>query len=382
MICVVVVLGARRWQGRRAVLAVGCGGAATTPAPTSSVPSSARPPSGPTLDAAAQRFLDTLREGRRARRRAPTRAATRSARARPTGCWSPPRSATRSASTRSGTGPRTTCAAPTGCISFLWKDGKVVDPEAASDADVDAARALLVASCRFKTARRCATRRSSSAKAIMDKRDRRRSRARRCWWPARGRARTPITSTRATSRPPRSRRSATRRATAAGAACRRAARTVTDLLMPSQGDLPPDWAQRQGRQAGRRAGRPASPSGTPLYGFDARAHARALRGGSRPGRAADRRQGVARLRGAQAGRHPGRARPVRQAGRAARSTPWRSSRPPAAAAAPPATGAPTRTKLLDAAARRSTSADARRTTAPPGSRSGASCSTTDALDCR
>jgi len=36
-----------------------------------------------------------------------------------------------------------------GLISFLWRDGKVQDPEAASDADVDASRALLVAACRF-----------------------------------------------------------------------------------------------------------------------------------------------------------------------------------------------------------------------------------------
>src|SRR3954451_8485587 len=37
-----------------------------------------------------------------------------------------------------------------GLISFLWKDGHIQDPQAASDADVDAARALLVGSCRFK----------------------------------------------------------------------------------------------------------------------------------------------------------------------------------------------------------------------------------------
>lgn len=36
-----------------------------------------------------------------------------------------------------------------GLISFLWRDGRVQDPNAASDADLDAARALLVASCRF-----------------------------------------------------------------------------------------------------------------------------------------------------------------------------------------------------------------------------------------
>jgi endoglucanase len=39
---------------------------------------------------------------------------------------------------------------PDGLISFLWQKGRIVDPQAASDADVDAARALLVASCRFK----------------------------------------------------------------------------------------------------------------------------------------------------------------------------------------------------------------------------------------
>jgi endo-1,4-beta-D-glucanase Y len=38
---------------------------------------------------------------------------------------------------------------PDGLISFLWKNGHVVDPQAASDADLDASRALLVAACRF-----------------------------------------------------------------------------------------------------------------------------------------------------------------------------------------------------------------------------------------
>jgi endoglucanase len=39
---------------------------------------------------------------------------------------------------------------PNGLISFLWRDGRVEDPQPASDADIDAARALLVAACRFK----------------------------------------------------------------------------------------------------------------------------------------------------------------------------------------------------------------------------------------
>ena len=81
---------------------------------------------------------------------------------------------------------------PDGLLSFLWRDGKVADPQAASDADVDAARALLVASCRFKTPGYCATRRSTSARRSWPTR-RPTSRARRCSWPARGPARPPIT---------------------------------------------------------------------------------------------------------------------------------------------------------------------------------------------
>ena len=38
---------------------------------------------------------------------------------------------------------------PDGLLSFLWRDGHVVDSQAASDADLDATRALLVAACRF-----------------------------------------------------------------------------------------------------------------------------------------------------------------------------------------------------------------------------------------
>lgn len=38
---------------------------------------------------------------------------------------------------------------PDGLLMFLWRDGRVVDPQAASDADLDASRALLVGACRF-----------------------------------------------------------------------------------------------------------------------------------------------------------------------------------------------------------------------------------------
>jgi endo-1,4-beta-D-glucanase Y len=38
---------------------------------------------------------------------------------------------------------------PDGLLAFLWKDGKVVNSDAASDADLDTVRALLAGSCRF-----------------------------------------------------------------------------------------------------------------------------------------------------------------------------------------------------------------------------------------
>ena len=38
---------------------------------------------------------------------------------------------------------------PDGLISFLWQNRHIVDPQAASDADLDASRALLLAGCRF-----------------------------------------------------------------------------------------------------------------------------------------------------------------------------------------------------------------------------------------
>jgi len=38
---------------------------------------------------------------------------------------------------------------PDGLLAFRWVDGRIVDPQAATDADLDASRALLVAGCRF-----------------------------------------------------------------------------------------------------------------------------------------------------------------------------------------------------------------------------------------
>ena len=94
---------------------------------------------------------------------------------------------------------------PNGLIAFLWRDGKVVDPKPASDADVDAARALLAASCRFDRPE-LEDEALALGRAILRSRDHPSSRATRCSWRVRGRASIRSSSTRATSRPPRSRR--------------------------------------------------------------------------------------------------------------------------------------------------------------------------------
>lgn len=41
---------------------------------------------------------------------------------------------------------------PDGLLAFHWQAGRVVDPQAAADADLDAARALMLAGCRFRRA--------------------------------------------------------------------------------------------------------------------------------------------------------------------------------------------------------------------------------------
>jgi len=46
---------------------------------------------------------------------------------------------------------RTNLQRDDGLLSFLWRDGKVVDPQAAADADVDAAHALVLAGKRFRS---------------------------------------------------------------------------------------------------------------------------------------------------------------------------------------------------------------------------------------
>ena len=259
---------------------------------------------------------------------------------------------------------------PDGLISFLWKDGKVADPEAASDADVDATRALLVASCRFKNP---ALRNEAIelAKAIMSEET-----ADFLGAPVLAAGpwarKAPVTVNPSYFAPATFAALGDVTGDGRWGSLSASGRTVTDLLMPNEGEPAARLGAAPGQQGGaeRDAGQPERHADLRLRRA---AHPGAVRGGSGPGRAAHRRQGLARLRGAEAVPDPGRARPVGQgdghhpapggAGRGRGRGAGRGrhdARPPSCSTPP----------------RRSTSRR-RPTTAPPGSRwGGSSCSPT------
>jgi endoglucanase len=155
---------------------------------------------------------------------------------------------------------------PDGLLSFLWKDGKVADPEAASDADVDAARALLVASCRFKKPG-YKQEALDLGKAILDNEtaDFQGSPVLVAGPWAR---KDPITLNPSYFSPATF--AALGDATKDGrwGSLSASSRSVTDLLMPSSGNLPPDWAQVKGGKP-VPSGPPNNPSGPAQFGFDA-----------------------------------------------------------------------------------------------------------------
>jgi endoglucanase len=155
---------------------------------------------------------------------------------------------------------------PDGLISFLWRDGHVQDPQAASDADLDASRALLVAACRFQ---RPALRQEAIqlGSAIM---------------------RVEVTSSQgapvltagpwAVTPPITVNPSYFSPATfaALGAASRdggwnglaASSRAITNTLMPAPSRLPPDWARLEGGKP-VPIGSPSNPQARPLFSFDA-----------------------------------------------------------------------------------------------------------------
>ena len=154
-----------------------------------------------------------------------------------------------------------------GLISFKWRDGKVEDPQAASDADIDAARALLVASCRFNQP----DKRQEAlelGKAIQDKET------------AEVDGKPVLTAGPWANNEPQT-INPSYFSPATFAALGKASgddggwgnlsassRTITGQLMTASSPLPPDWAKLEGGKP-TPIGTPADPGGTPKFSFDA-----------------------------------------------------------------------------------------------------------------
>lgn len=155
---------------------------------------------------------------------------------------------------------------PDGLIAFLWRDGEVVDPKPASDADVDAARALLAASCRFERPE-FEDEALALGRAIL-RHETIRFQDLPLLVAGPWAKRPPIFVNPSYFSP------ATFAALGAATGDNRwasmsgSSREVTDRLMPREGDLPPDWVVLRG---GRlvASGPPGEPREEPIFGFEA-----------------------------------------------------------------------------------------------------------------
>jgi endoglucanase len=156
---------------------------------------------------------------------------------------------------------------PDGLISFLWADGKVTDPEPASDADVDAARALLVASCRFKrTELKDEALKLASAILSLETSSFQGSPVLVAGpWAAK---RNPIVLNPSYFSPATFALLGNETGDGQWGSLSATGRSVTELLLPSEGSLPPDWASVKGGKP-VPIGTPDNPGGTPTFGFDA-----------------------------------------------------------------------------------------------------------------
>jgi endo-1,4-beta-D-glucanase Y len=153
-----------------------------------------------------------------------------------------------------------------GLISFLWKNGKIVDPQAASDADVDAARALLVGSCQFKQPelRKEAL---DLAKAIMDV-ETAQFQGNPVLAAGPWAVKKPITLNPSYFSPATFAALATASGDGRWGSLSASSRSVTDGLMQGSSRLPPDWARVEGDKV-VPIGSPDNPKGQAKFGLDA-----------------------------------------------------------------------------------------------------------------
>jgi endo-1,4-beta-D-glucanase Y len=155
---------------------------------------------------------------------------------------------------------------PDGLLSFLWRDGHIVDPQAASDADLDASRALLIAGCRFH---RPALRRQAIqlGNAIMQVEVASFQGApvltAGTWAVA-----PPITVNPSYFSPATDAALGAASGDGRWAGLAASSRSITSTLMSGSSRLPPDWARLEG---GRPVpiGEPGEPQLQPKFSFDA-----------------------------------------------------------------------------------------------------------------
>lgn len=151
-------------------------------------------------------------------------------------------------------------------ISFKWRDGKIEDPQAASDADIDAARALLVASCRFD---RPDLRQEALelGGAIMST-ETAAPQGKLVLTAGPWANNDPQTINPSYFSPATFAALGTASSDGRWGSLSASSREITGALMTDSSPLPPDWAKLEG---GRPVpiGTPADPGGTPKFSFDA-----------------------------------------------------------------------------------------------------------------
>ena len=153
-----------------------------------------------------------------------------------------------------------------GLIAFLWKNGAIVDPKPASDADLDAARALLTASCRFD---RPGLKNEGIRLGDAILTSETTKVANEPLLVAGPWARTPKVIFIPSYFSPAT-YAALGNATgdARWSALAASSQAAVDRLMPDPGDLPPDWAVIKDAKP-VASGPPMEPDADPAYGFDA-----------------------------------------------------------------------------------------------------------------
>lgn len=157
---------------------------------------------------------------------------------------------------------------PDGLISFKWAHGRVQDPQAASDADLDASRALLIAACRFNrpSLRQEAIQLGDSILRVEV--------GSASFQGAPVLTAGPWAITPTVILDPSYFSPATYAALRAASGDNRwgslatSSRAITSKLMPAPGRLPPDWARLEG-DTPVPIGSPSNPQAPPQFGFDA-----------------------------------------------------------------------------------------------------------------